>query len=268
MSTPFGREERQALLDRYFPAYKRWQDLDYQLAVSGETGQDALARERDQLGRNLTDLRDQYRKNLPVLPLSRCPFSLQVLYHSLDPFGIDGLWWNYEAPVRPVESLPATFHAITGALSLEPPIEPAPFLCVPGPAAPYVIPDILGNKHIAAVLSAIPIGRHQGYVIAYYADNPPVPVPRADSWGMDHWELLDYLGTYRWDSSPLSGDRLDFRIDRWIANGKLHWIGPGDRTCTLREGADNCPYLDLAGTREIQRIRKGESINTGEPEGT
>jgi hypothetical protein len=267
MNTPFTKEERQALLNQYFPAYKRWQDLDYQLAVSGENDQDALTRETDQLGRNLMDLRDQYRSHLPVIPLSRCPFSSQVLYHSIDHYGIDGLWWNYNAPMRPVENCPATFHSITGALSLETPIENAPFLCVPGPAIPYIIPDILGNEHIEAVLSAITIGRHQGYVMMYYTDNPLTPVPRANSWGMDYWEILDYLGTYRWDSSPFSWESFDFQIDRWIAKGKLHWIEPGDRTFTLRQGTDKCPYLTFAGTKNIQMIRNGELIDTGEQEG-
>ena len=35
MTTPFSLQERQELLDRYFPAYRRWQDLDYKLAVAG-----------------------------------------------------------------------------------------------------------------------------------------------------------------------------------------------------------------------------------------
>lgn len=267
MNTPFTQEERQALLNQYFPAYKRWQELDYQLAVSEEKDQDSLSLEKDQIGKNLMYLRDLYRLNLPVIPISRCPFSSQVLYHSIDHFGIDGLWWNYDAPMRPVENCPATFHSITGALSLETPIENAPFLCVPGPAIPYVIPDILGNEHIEAVLSAINIGRHRGYVMTYYTNNLSISAPRANSWGMDYWEILDYLGTYRWDSSPISEESLDFQIDRWIAKGKLHWIEPNDRTYTLRQGTDTCPYLTLAGTKKIQMIRNGELIDTEEQEG-
>ena len=266
MNTPFTKEERQALLDQYFSLYTRWQDHDYQLSVSGKKEDGALTRVADKLGMDLMSLRDQYRSNLPVLPLSRCPFCSQVIYHSLDNFGIDGLWWNYEAPVRPVENLPATFHAITGALSLETPPEKAPFLCVPGPAVPYVIPEILKNEHIEAVLSAIPVGRHQGYVMMYFTEDPAIPVPRADSWGMDCWEILDCQGIYRWDSSPVSEKSLDFKIDRWMSKGKLHWIEPGDRTCTLHEGTDTCPYLALDGTRKIQRIWNGE-LRTTEQEG-
>jgi len=264
MNTPFTEDERRALLDRYFREYNRWQDLDYRLAVSDGNGQEALVSEADQLGRDLMDLRDQYRSNLPVLPLSRCPFCSQVLYHSLDTFGIDGLWWNYESPVRPVENLPATFHAITGALFLKDPLENAPFLCVPGPAAPYVIPGILENEHIEAVLSAVPVGRHQGYVITYYTDRPGISLPRPDSWGMNRWEILDSQGIYRWDSGPVFGKSPDFVLDRWISKGKLHWIEPGDRTCLLHEGTDNCPYLASQGIKKIQRIRNGERIMTEE----
>lgn len=255
------------MLGQYFLAYKRWQDLDYQLAVSGKDVQSALSRENEEIGKKLMDLRDQYQSNLPVLPLSRCPFSSKVLYHSLDHYGIDGLWWNYEAPMRPVENVPATFHSITGALSLKTPIETAPFLCVPGPAVPYVIPEILKNEQISAVLSSVAIGRHQGYVITYFADNPSVPVPRVNSWGMDHWEVLDSRGTYLWDSNPVLMGMLDFQIDRWIGKGKLHWIEPGDQTVTLRQGATGCPYLSVPGSKEIQKIRNGALLGTGKKEG-
>ncbi len=133
MNTPFTRDDRRDLLDRYFPAYQRWRDLSFDLSVSRGTGQDPRLPEIEQLDRTLMGLRDQYRSNLPVLPLSRCPFSSQVLYHSVDPYGIDGLWWNYEAPVRPVETLPSTFHSFTGALHLVEPVEIAPFTGVLGP---------------------------------------------------------------------------------------------------------------------------------------
>ena len=75
MNTPFTREERQDILDRYFPAYRQWLDLEYDLSISGGTGQDPRLQEIEHLDRMLMGFRDQYRDNLPVLPLSRCPFS-------------------------------------------------------------------------------------------------------------------------------------------------------------------------------------------------
>lgn len=266
MTISFTREERQALLDRYFTEYRRWQDLDYQLAVAGTTAPAELADEFDGLGRSLSDLRARYQAGLPFLPLSRCPYSRQVAYHSLDPFGTNGLWWNYEAPVRPVENLPVTFHGITGALSLSGPPEDAPFLCVPGPGAPYVLPAVLSPDGVTAVVSTVPIGNHTGYAILYFSNAEPARAPRPDSWGMDHWELLGRKGTFEWGGSIPAARERDFLLAPWIEKKKLLWIRPGDRTLTLQSGTAECPYLAMVGTHRIQRIRAGKVWQEGEEE--
>ena len=263
MPAPFTRRERQELLDRYFPAYRRWQDLDYQIAVAGKNPHEEMVQEHEQLDRSLMDLRKQYEAGLPFLPLSRCPFSRQVVYHSIDPFGIDGLWWNYEAPVRPVENLPVTFHAITGALSLNGPPGDTPFLCVPGPGAPYVLPAVLSHDHVTAVVSSVPVGSHTGYAILYFTGREQAAVPRPDSWGMDHWELLGRNGSLHWGEDSSAVQAADFMLAPWIENGKLLWIRQDDRTLSLQTGTAGCPYLALGGTRRIQRIRAGRVQQEG-----
>jgi hypothetical protein len=257
MHTPFNREEWLDLLDRYFPAYNRWQDLDYQMSVAEKTVPEDLMKEHDQLDLLLTDLRTQYQAGLPFLPVSRCPYSGQVVYHSIDPFGIEGLWWNYSAPVRPMENLPVTFHAITGALRMKGPAGNAPFLCVPGPGAPYVLPEVLGNEHITAVISSLPIGNHTGYVITYFSKAEKVRVPRPDSWGMNRWELLDRNGAYQWGEGNIGIRRAGFELGPWIAKKKVLWIRPKDRALALQSGTTGCPYLGLDGTRNLQRVRAG-----------
>lgn len=262
---PFTSGERQALLARYFPAYRRWQELDYQFAVAAGNPPEDLSREYDELGRTLADLRAEYRAGLPFVPVSRCPFSRQVVYHSLDPFGIDGLWWNYTAPVRPVENLPVTFHALTGAISLDGPPGNAPFLCIPGPGAPYVLPAVLGNNDITAVISSLPIGSHTGYIITYFTASETAAVPRPNSWGMDHWELLDRSGTFRWGEG--AAGPADFELAPWIEKKKLLWIGREDRTLTLQSGLAGCPYTGPGGPRQIQRVREGTVQLSGQMEG-
>jgi len=257
MHTPFTRDEWLDLLDQYFPAYKRWQDLDYQISVAGNSVPDDLTREYDLFDRQLADLRSRYEAGLPFLPVSRCPFSSQVVYHSIDPFGIEGLWWNYTAPVRPMENLPVTFHAITGALRMKGPAGNAPFVCVPGPGVPYVVPEILGNEHITAVLSSLPIGNHSGYIIMYFSDTEGVLAPRPDSWGMNHWELLDRNGAYQWGEGSVGIYRAGFDLTQWIEKKKLLWIRPKDRTLALQSGIAGCPYLGFDGTRKLQRVRAG-----------
>jgi len=267
MNSPFTRDERENLLSRYFPAYQRWRDLDFELSVPEGNGQDPRMQELGQLSRMLMDIRDQYRRSLPIIPVSRCPFSAQVVYHSLDPYGIDGLWWNYDAPIRPVENYPPTVHSVTGAIRLAEPVENAPFTCSPGPAVPYIVTEVLSNEHIRAVVSAIPVGRHQGYLVAYYSNVNPMPVPRINTWGTGRWEVLDTRGTLGWGSDTFTPAQSDFDLGPWIRKEKLLWIRPGDPTFTLQKGEAGCPFISLPGTRENQKIRNGRVQATKEPGG-
>jgi len=268
MQAPFTGEERRTLLDRYFAEHRQWLDLDFRSATSGGSAGMPASPEKDRLAASLAGLLDQYRRGLPVLPLSRCPFSQQVLYHSLDPYGLDGPWWNYTAPVRPLTYLAPTFHSLAGALTLKGSPEKAPFLCVPGPGVPYVVPELLQNNHIRAVISRIPVGKHEGHLVAYFTDAPEARIPRLNTWGANRWELLDRRGTYMWGESSLPESRLDFDLVRWMEEEKLLWIFPGDRTLGLRSGVKDCPYLAAEGTRRIQRIWNGRVLDTGEKEGT
>lgn len=257
MHTPFTRDEWLDLLDRYFPAYRRWQDLDYRISVAGNTVPADLAKEYDTAGDTLNDIRSQYLAGLPFLPLSRCPFSGQVVYHSIDPFGIEGPWWNYAAPVRPVENLPVTFHAFTGALRMKGPAGNAPFLCMPGPGVPYILPEVLGNVHIRAVISSLAIGNHTGYVVMYFSDTEGLRVPRPAVWGTDRWELLDRNGSYRWGEGTVRIRSAGFDLVPWLEKKKLLWIRPGDRALALQSGTGGCPFLGIDGTQKLQRVRAG-----------
>jgi hypothetical protein len=267
MQTPFTREERQEILDRYFAEHRRWLDLDFRSATSGERAGTPVSPEKDQLAASLAGLLDQYRRNLPVLPLSKSPFSQQVLYHSLDPFGIDGPWWNYTAPVHPVEYVMPDFHSLTGALRLQEPVENAPFLSVPGPGAPYVVPEILSDDRILAVLSSIPVGRHTAYLITYFTDDPAARIPRMNRWGANRWELLDRRGTFSWGEYSPPESRLDFDLRSWVEKEKLLWILPEDRTLSLHPGIQGCPFLDCKGTKSIQRILNGKLLAMDKNEG-
>jgi len=254
---PFTLAERQALLAEYYPAYQDWQALDYRLSVAGNTLPADLVQKLDVLDSTLMDLRQRYSDGLPFLPVSRCPFTNQVVYHSLDPFGIDGLWWNYEAPVRPVENLPLTVHSITGALHINGEVTSVPSLCVPGPGVPYVLPEILSHDGVTAVLSSLPIGNHTGYVILYFTGSSGAGIPRADNWGMDHWELPGTGGSQEWGEGIHGVGQADFDLAPWIEKKKLLWIPPNDSMFSLHAGTTGCPYTGLDGSRVLQRVRAG-----------
>jgi len=247
-------EERDIFLRDYFAQLERWRELDLALAedMYGPGGP-----EMDDLQQQLAQMRDSYAQRLPSWPLARCPFSGQVLQQSIDIYGLDGLWWNYDAPVRPWEDLPATYLALDGAVSLGQPIAPAPFLCKPGAGVPGVLPRLLNTAGIKAVISTVPIGPHQGYPIAYFGVDVPAGLERVNTWGTGQYRFVDQHNMLRWGESMISLSDYDFDLGPWIERGQLLWIPPGDPTATLHSGTEGCPYLGLDGCRALQRIERG-----------
>ena len=234
-ATPFTVEQRRRLLDEYF----------------------ALLPDGAQ-GARLATLAGDYIAGLPRIALSRDPLGGGVVTHSLDPFGLDGLWWDYEKRVRPDdEGLPASVFAVTGALHLGGPPEPAPFLCKPGPEAPFVIPRMLSHPAMVAVVSHVRVGAHDGYPILYYADPVPSDVGRFNTWGTDMYWYRDTTGEWVWNSVYEDTETLDFDLVPWLQSGRLRWVAPGDAGLELREGVDDCPYLGIGGRREFYRVRRG-----------
>lgn len=210
------------------------------------------------LADRLTWVRDQYLDLLPYRAVSRCPHTGLVALYPIDDAGLDGLWWRYEAPDRPLADLPPTLFALTGAVGVADPIEPAPFEVRPGPGAPYVLPRLLVEDQAVAVVSSITIGRHPGYVIAYYARESLSTHCAAAEWGTDRWTLtpLQAREPATIQVVELESER-DYELAPWIESGRLHWIAPGDNTLTLRSGTEGCPYLDLPGRRSEITIFDG-----------
>lgn len=247
MSTgPYTQSERRTLLDEYFSLLPAIEDPE-----KGGT-------EYDRALQRISVLWDTYVDGTPRVPISRCPFNLEEFRPSLDAFGFDGLFWKYDAAARRSEPLRGHVFAFTGAARFVEPVEPAPFLCRPGPEVPFVVPRILKREKIRAVLSSVPIGRHTGYAIVYYCSEPVMDLERFNTWGLDYYELEIDEGVFGWNvSQPVLQD-YDFDLVPWIAQGRLLWIAPGDKTLELHEGVAGCPYLDLKGRRSPLCVQEGE----------
>jgi hypothetical protein len=243
---PFTARERRALLDEFFALSDRLDKAN----LSGLNDQTALDR--------YAQLRRTYREKLPILPLSRCPFTRNPYLHSIDPFGIDGPWWDYRAPNRPLELLGGNIVAFTGAMRLGAPLEAMPFLCRPGPAVPFVVPRILEREGVRAVISSRPIGAHTGYIIVYFANPAPADLEGFNDWGADDYQFESDTDQLGWDKVYVSAADYDFELGKWLADGKLLWIAPEDAELILREGADGCPYVGLDGIRKPQLVQDGE----------
>jgi len=253
-------DERRRLLDDHGVVTSALEELGHL-----EVGGDAAFRNRLLVHEELytthsVDLRRRYERGLPVVALSRCPFTDEVLHHSIDHHGLDGLWWDHQSPVRPVETVPATFVGLTGALQLGGPLEYTPFLVKPGPAVPFVVPRIL-DAGAVAVLSRIVIGAHTGFVIAYFAESSP-EVPLFDEWGHNsHRRYRDGVAV-GWDHTDDQA-AMDFDLEPWLESEQVVWIEPDDGDLQMWSGTDDCPYLDLPDTRAPQRFQYGRVWYSG-----
>ena len=255
MNKPFTEIERRLLLGEYDLLL----DKVRYLKSTRQDDPDHTKTEIEEYEKRRNALWDEYLEKLPRLPISRCPFTGQVVYHSFDPYGIDGLWWNYESSARPsFEELPHTFCVITGALKLENGVENTRFLVKPGPGAPYVIPRLLDHEMVKAVLYSLPVGKHTGYAIVYFAEFPISDVKWPNHWGMSHYSQGKNGADFRWYETYDDEDTYDFNLKPWIKSGKLQWIMAGDKDFVLHSSVTGCPYLDLPGERKILRIQSGK----------
>lgn len=239
MPLPFRPTRRRALLDEYFSLLDRAEDSDAPI-------------------QRLLELAAEYERGLPRPALSRCPYTGFELLHSFDPYGLDGLWWNALAPVRPLLDRLYTCQALTGAVSLNQPLEHFPFLAKPGPAVPYVIPELFDHPGVRAVLSVTTTGPHTAFVVAYFTpdelDGPVWP----NDWATDRRWSAGGASPPGLMQAPPDETRWSFDLAPWLASGRLQWIAPHDPSLTLRSGPAGCPYLNLAGERRLQRVSGGQ----------
>jgi hypothetical protein len=203
---------------------------------------------------------DAYLAGLPRAAIARCPFTDAVVTHTLDTFGIDGPWWNYVEPVRPIdEGLPPTVFALSGALHVGDAPPATSFLVKGGPEVPFVVPRILELAAVRAVVSLVTVGDLTGYPITYFADPMVHGVPRVNSWGSNLYWFRDADGQWGWSKNYEDQEVLDFDLAKWIDAGKLQWIAPDDDTFALRDDIEGCDYLELPGRRMFVRTQFGQT---------
>jgi len=203
--------------------------------------------------------RTEYLDVLPRLELSRCPFSGEVLNHSIDPWGLDGPWWDADSPFRPFDEVPETLIVLSGAMHLGTPSETTPFLVLPGSQVPTVSRTMLEYPEVRAVISSLSVGTHCAYPIAYFADPAFGLPPTVATWGTRRWRLPG--GDVELEIEIIEeDDDLDADLEFWIRRGKLMWIAPDDPGLRLRATASGCPYLGLEGPTAPVRLMEGRLL--------
>jgi hypothetical protein len=259
---PFTEPLRRSILDEYFRLYAEIESLSYAQSVQPETVNQT---EFDARQERLSELWKTYEAGIPSVPLSRSPFTGEVMVYPFDSFGLDGLWWSYESPIRPFQQPPPTFTALTGAVRLNLPVEKAPFLVIPGPGVPYVYPRLLKEGSIKAVILSLSVGRHTAFPIVYFAPEMPRGVRMPNLWGANRYQFFTADGQRRWYDTWDSTPDWDFHLRKWIDSGKLLWIAPDDPDMALHSEAAGCPYIGLPGERQEQRLYAG-AVEVGMPE--
>lgn len=203
------------------------------------------------------DVNHRYRALLPEVVVARCPDSGEPVRWPIDVFGLDGRFWDYVNSIRrPPEALPPGWLAMTGALRPADELEHPPFAVVPGPDVPFVVPRILDNPGVRAVIAEVRVGGHTGWAISYFGPKPE-GVPLVNLWGANTYPVYrDGVNRgWAWDRPRVS--QYDFGLAPWLRAGKVLWLEPGDESLTLREGLEGCPFVGLDGRRLITVIANG-----------
>jgi hypothetical protein len=250
-------DARAQAVRRYHEAWRARTAID-SLAVAAAFGTQRLDAHRAFWERRLDAAGPAYCDLVPTVAVARCPLTEEVLGLAIDVVGLDGPWWNHEAPCRPSPApLPPTMLGFDGALRVSA-VPVTPYGVGPGPEVPTVIPRLLEYPCVHAVISSIRIGPDDGYVTSYFAapDAEPLTLPLSD-WGSDHYRVAGFDGPF----VPVgAGDEgRDPDLGPWLDTGRCWWIAPGDAALELRQGREACPYLGLPGRADPQWLFEGHS---------
>lgn len=204
------------------------------------------------------DARDQYTKILPEISVARCPETDTVVRYPIDVIGLDGWFWDFDSPWRRPPAVPHTWLTMCGAIQLREPVAFAPFMCRPGPGAPYVIPRILTHEGVRAVINQVSVGPQIGWAISYFGPRPQ-GTELENTWGANVYDVYtddgEWLG---WNEHESPVEEYDFELAPWLESGKLLWIAAGDPDTQLRTGIAECPYLGIEGEHRKAGIFRGE----------
>ena len=245
----FDEPTRRSIVDRYRAAFEAKERAE--LAEDA----DAEAAARAEMAAAAKD----YVEGVPIVALSRDPFTGDVFEAAIDTLGLDGLFWAYEREHRPWVQPPPGFFAWTGSVAYDGPLPDWTMKAMPGPEVPFVLPRILEHPDIKAVLSAVPIGEHVGFPVVYFAKGQHPDIERVDDWGHNTYNVVRPDGSLTSVHSVQDDEEKDFELGPWLDSGKLLWIEPGDESLTLRSGREDNPYLGLEGSHRRRYLQEGKT---------
>jgi len=206
----------------------------------------------------------EYGDRLPRVRMSTCPHTGKAFVRAFDPFGLDGPWWHKLKIFEIADPAPPeTFRVILGALNLNGRVpSESTEQVIPGPAAPFVVPRLLGLPGMVAVVNQLPMDTGDiAYPIVYFASQPTPPEKLHQFWlRQDLWFDGAWL---------IANDAWDFDLAPWLSSGRLKWIRPGDPKAEVvgLDSGETCPYLNLPGDHDPQVVEAGERDLAEPPSG-
>lgn len=226
------------------------------------------------LNRDHERLKAEYYGGLPAIAVARCPICAEIAVLKADVFGLDGPWWDILGPPAPGDGACAHCLVTLGALDLGKDVLGRVALrstmeIQPGPAVPFVVPRLMALNGMVCVLygTARMVEGSTAYLMSYFAD-PPAPAAEGHQpWLRTQYWYGDGEGNPTWNSRT---DSWDFDLAPWLDGvpPKLVWIAADDQAMALRrDGAGECPYLDLPGSRRPVSIRQGGRFDLPLPGG-
>jgi hypothetical protein len=260
-SSALSKELRDELIVRH---EQMW--AEFLLAME----EDALSYEEETgIQAELEGILGAYFDGLPRLPLSRCPICEELFHHSFDPWGLDGYWWQEASAKKTPEPNPCPhFGVLQGAVNLNglDPLGGEREEALVGPAVPFVIPRVLEQRSVVAVISSHPMSNgFSAYPIVYFASRPLGPGAFTQSWTRSSYNFPDGKGGYAW---RIDTDPWDFELEPWIRAEKVFWIDPNDSLMRIRSDRDGpCPFVGLEGIRERQFVKGAELWTVPAPKG-
>lgn len=250
-----NREQRDKLVDR-------WQELNKR--YWSETG--TLEEQRRWINEQ-KDLKAEFCRNVPYVPISRCPYCGTLLSRKFDLYGFYSPFWEHcQDSLHPDNCK----HCIEyeGAMHLhgQNPSEEAGrgYELATGPEIPYIRRDVMKKHKCVVVFSQLTIcnDRYSVYFMCYYSDAPTQK-------NEGYWPR-----SYR----PEKGitwidEEWDYDIRQWLkrAPQRLLWIAPGDKDFKIEKDWSDSPYLDIKGRWKAVYIGtrdKGKIVELDPPDGS
>ena len=207
--------------------------------------------------------RKDYFDALPMMTISRCPFSGLPYRCVFDPWGVDGLWWQQSEIVieLPTDETSEHFFLLQGAVNLQ---GKAPqggtYPALLGPEIPFVVPHLLEQPDSRMIISSFEMAN--GYLampLVYFAKSPPPENKRIESWRYESFGWEDEKGNHRWSYNTKP---YEFDLGPWMERQQIGWIPTMDVESAINGeiesprfgSASSYPLKDLQGSTDRQQV--------------